>query len=130
MSDRNAKLVERFLALALDQRFDPLGEILHDQFELVEPASLPYGGVYRGAGGYETFVRALTGVFELTAFDVQFAIAGKDRVALRSDVGFRARTTGREARVPVVELLSVRDGKLARSEVFLQDTALLLQLLG
>jgi hypothetical protein len=41
-------------------------------------------------------------------------------------VTFTARATGRSVALPVVELLTLRAGRIARSEVFLQDTAALL----
>jgi len=123
------ELVERFLEVALGQRFDRLPEVLDEEFVIVEPTSLPYGGEYRGPEGYARFFTELTAVFEITAFDVRELVADGDRVVMKAEVGFRSRKTGRGLTMPVLELLEVAGGKLARSEVYFQDTAALLELL-
>ena len=41
-------------------------------------------------------------------------------------VMFTARTTGRASAQPVIEVLKLRDGRIAGSEVFLKDIAALL----
>jgi hypothetical protein len=51
---------------------------------------------------------------------------GTDTVLLRMVVTFTARAIGRSVALPVVELLALRAGRMARSEVFLKDTAALL----
>ena len=67
-------------------------------------------------------------LFELRFEPGPVASAG-DTVVLQMQVTFTARATGRGVTQRVVELLQVRDGRLARSEVFLEDTAALLDTL-
>jgi hypothetical protein len=50
-------------------------------------------------------------------------------VLLRMHVTFTGRATDRVRRLPVLELLRTRGGRVARSEVFIFDTAALLSLL-
>lgn len=123
------EVVERFLAIALGRQFDRLYEVLDQEFVIVEPSSLPYGGEYRGPEGYARFFAALSEVFEITVFEVRALVAEGDRVVMKADVGFRSRSTGREHTLPVLEWLTIAGGKLRRSEVYLQDTAALLQLI-
>jgi ketosteroid isomerase-like protein len=123
-------MVERMLDHAAHQRWDELPAVLTDDFEIVEPPSLPYGGSHHGVDGYVVLLRRIGELFEL-GFEPDGVRAVDDRtVLLRMDVTFRARGTGRAVRMPVVEVLTVRAGRVARSEVFLHDTAALLATLG
>jgi ketosteroid isomerase-like protein len=120
------ELVERFLAAASQERWHELPALLQRDFELVEPASLPYGGTHRGVDGYVALLQRIGALFELRFEPGPVRSAGDDTVVLRMRVTFTARSTGRSVALRVVELLTVRDGRLARSEVFLEDTAALL----
>jgi ketosteroid isomerase-like protein len=118
--------VERMLEHAAHGRWDQLPTVLAHDFEIVEPPSLPYGGSHHGVDGYVALMRRIGELFEL-AFEPDSVRALDDRtVVLRMHVSFRARGTGRAIRMPVVEILTLRANRIARSEVFLQDTAGLL----
>jgi hypothetical protein len=54
---------------------------------------------------------------------------GEDGALLRMDVTFTSHATGRSVALPVVELLTLRGEQIARSEIFVQDTAALLSTL-
>jgi hypothetical protein len=45
-------------------------------------------------------------------------------------VTFTARTTGRSIHLQVLELFTITDGRVSRSQVFVSDTAALLRTLG
>jgi ketosteroid isomerase-like protein len=125
----SAELVGRFLAAATQERWHELPALLQPDFEIVEPDSLPYGGTHAGVDGYVALMQQIGALFELRFEPGPIAAAGDDRVVLRMQVAFTARTTGRSVTQRVVELFAVRDGRLARSEVFLEDTAALLSTL-
>jgi hypothetical protein len=55
---------------------------------------------------------------------------GDGAVVLRMLVTFTARSTGRSIQLRVIEVLEVADGRVCRSEVFLADTAALLETLA
>jgi hypothetical protein len=60
-------------------------------------------------------------------FDIdRIDAVGEDAAVLRMDVTFTARATRRAVALPVLEFLTLRAGRIARSEVFLQDTAAVL----
>jgi ketosteroid isomerase-like protein len=104
--------------------------VLGEDFVIVEPDSLPYGGTHRGVDGYVSLMRQIGGLFEL-AFEPQGLYAVDDTtVLLRMQVSFTARSTGRSITLRVVEVLEVAEGRVRRSEVFLADTAALLDTLG
>jgi ketosteroid isomerase-like protein len=115
---------------AANGRWRVLHDVLSPRFEIVEPESLPYGGVHRGVAGYVALMQRIGELFELE-FEVESLDAVDDStVVLRMHVTFGARATGRRARLPVVELLRVVDGRVAHSRVFIFDTAALLATLA
>ena len=86
-----------------------------------EPASLPYGGEWRGRDGVEALVRRLREVYDeaglgdRTVFDCGQTLF----VRLRSQV--RSRATGRRMENNVLQRIELRDGLIASMEVFHWD---------
>jgi ketosteroid isomerase-like protein len=118
-------LVGEFLDHAANGRWEELPVLMSEDFVIVEPGSLPYGGEHHGSDGYIALMKQIGGLFELQ-FDLDWVrAAGEDVVVLRMVVTFTSRETGKSAAIPVVELLTVRGGKLTRSEIFHFDTAAL-----
>jgi ketosteroid isomerase-like protein len=123
-------VVEQMLGHAAHGRWEALSDVLAEEFEIVEPDSLPYGGTHRGVDGYVALMQQIGGLFQL-AFEPQGLYAlDATTVLLRMQVTFTARSTGRSVKLRVVELLQVAGGRVRRSEVFLADTAALLETLG
>lgn len=130
MSLASVSLVETMLDHAIHARWGPLHTVLAEDFAIVEPDSLPYGGSHHGVDGYRALMQAIGALFELTFETVGCHAVGDHMVVLRLNVRFASRSTGRQVRLPVVELFTLRAGRIARSEVFLFDTAALLATLG
>jgi hypothetical protein len=84
--------------------------LLSPRFEIVEPESLPYGGVHHGVAGYVALMRRIDELFELAFEPDRLDALGDSTVALQMHVTFRARATGREVRLPVIQLLQVLRG--------------------
>ena len=122
-------VVEEMLDHATHGRWQALDDVLDEEFVIVEPQSLPYGGTHYGVGGYVTLMQQIGALFEL-AFERQplYPLDGST-VLVRMQVTFTARSTGRSVSLPVLELLEVAAGRVRRSEVFLADTAALLDTL-
>ena len=115
---------------AANGRWRALEDVLDDQFEIVEPDSLPYGGTHHGLSGYRTLMQQISTLFEL-AFEPRGLYAlDETTVVVRMNVTFNARSTGRSVKLRVVEVLKVVRGRVRRSEVFLADTAALLATLA
>jgi hypothetical protein len=123
-------VVGQMLDHAANHRWGRLPEVLTSDFVIVEPGSLPYGGEHHGVDGYVALMQRIGELFAL-----EFELDGLDAldastVLLRMRVTFTAHATQRARRLPVVELLTLRDARVARSEVFVFDTAALLALLA
>jgi ketosteroid isomerase-like protein len=119
-------VVEQMLDHAAHGRWDALEDILDEQFTIIEPDSLPYGGSHHGLAGYVSLMQRIGELFELEFEPERLYALDDSGVLLRMQVTFTARHTRRSVRLRVVELLEVADGRVRRSEVFLADTAALL----
>ncbi len=58
-------VVEQMLDHAANGRWDALQDLLDPEFEIVEPDSLPYGGVHRGVDGYVRLMKEIGELFNL-----------------------------------------------------------------
>jgi ketosteroid isomerase-like protein len=123
-------VVERMLHHAANGRWRALEDVLDDQFEIVEPESLPYGGSHYGLSGYRALMEQITTLFELAFEPPRLYALDETTVVVRMNVTFIARGTGRSLKLRVVEVLEVVRGRVRRSEVFLADTAALLATLA
>jgi hypothetical protein len=72
----------------------------------------------------------ITTLFELAFEPPRLYALDEATVVVRMNVTFIARSTGRSAKLRVVEVLDVVRGRVRRSEVFLADTAALLATLA
>lgn len=123
-------VVERMLDHAANGRWRALADVLDDQFEIVEPESLRYGGSHYGLSGYRALMEQITTLFELAFEPPRLYALDETTVVVRMNVTFIARGTGRSLKLRVVEVLEVVRGRVRRSEVFLADTAALLATLA
>ena len=110
-------------------RWTHLPEVLADEFVIVEPASLPYGGEHHGVDGYVALMQRINELFALEFEFEGLHALDASTVLLQMHVTFTGRATQRARRLPVLELLTTRGGRVARSRVFVFDTAALLALL-
>ena len=123
-------VAERMLDHAANGRWRALEDVLDDQFETVEPDSLPYGVTHHGINGYRALREQIATLFELAFEPPGVCALDETTVVVRMNVMFNARSTGRSVKLRVVEVLRVVRGRVRRSEVFLADTAALLATLA
>jgi uncharacterized protein len=102
-----------------------IAAILHDDFEIEQPASLPHGGRHLGMAGMAEMGARFAEHWERT-IGPPVVHDGGDVVVQVTTQTWTSRATGRSATVDVVELISVADDRIRGIRVFQQDTALLL----
>jgi uncharacterized protein len=130
MTTAATSVVERMLGHAAAGDWDALHGLLDPGFVIVEPASLPWGGEHHGVEGYVALMQRI-GTATGPAFDLHGVHELSDRcVLLRMSVCFTNPHSARTLTMPVLELLTVDDGRVTRSEVFLSDAAALLDLIA
>ena len=127
-----AAAVRRFYAAdaaymaAGSREFGPVADTLTEDVLLCEPASLPYGGEYRGHAAFERWLRAFSGTWSsLEVRDAETFAAG-DVVFSRSHVHAVSRATGRPADWPLLQYFRIEDGRIAELRPFHWDTAAIL----
>jgi ketosteroid isomerase-like protein len=118
-------VVARLVAAVSAMDAEALRAVLHPDVEVIEPAGLPYGGVYRGADTFFTeLLPALAGPFQLDVEDVKI-FDGGDAGASRMTAVYTSRRTGSVIRMPYVEVYDVVDGLVTRVDVYPQDVTAL-----
>ncbi len=106
--------------------FAPIAATLDRDVVIHQPASLPYGGEWRGHAGFEAWMRAFAD--QWAAMDVtgsELFQAG-DGVVSRSHVHARHKPTGRPVDWPLLQYFKFRDGRILELWPFYWDTATLL----
>jgi nucleoside-diphosphate-sugar epimerase/ketosteroid isomerase-like protein len=86
-----------------------------------EAESLPWGGAWRGPGGFARLTREIDTLAELSVRDYDIVVAG-EVVELRLDALFTSRASGRRLPMDVVEHYRVRDGRIHGADAFYRDT--------
>ena len=105
-------------------------EAFTEDFEITEPASLPYGGVHKGIQAWLKMNETMGSLWAQKVWPQQvWDLPESDLIILYSDMEWTARATDKTVRFPAIELLRFRDGKVANVEMFLQDTKAILDTL-
>jgi uncharacterized protein len=105
-------------------------EVFDRDIVLVEPSSLPHGGVHRGVDAFHKVQAGMRELWEQRIEDAEYWQCAPDRVTLRIVIRWTARATGRSVVLPMIDLIRFGNGKIIGIEAFVFDTAALLGTLG
>ncbi|WP_405621293.1 nuclear transport factor 2 family protein [Streptomyces sp. NBC_01511] len=103
--------------------FDVLAPFFAPDVVLWQADALPYGGIWRGHAGMERFFLAMAGVWDSFDLVEQRFLATGETSVVHTDIHARARATGRELRFPILQTITVTDGRIAEVRPFYWDTA-------
>ncbi|MBB5938462.1 nuclear transport factor 2 family protein [Streptomyces zagrosensis] len=84
--------------------------------------ALPYGGTWRGHQGIAGNMRAMAKAWERFDFVEQEFLATGETAVVRTQVRARARATGRELAFPILQTVTVHDGRITEVRPFYWDT--------
>jgi len=102
--------------------FDVLAPFFAPDVELYQAGALPYGGTWRGHEGMTRFFLAMGRTWEtFDMVDQEFLATGETSVVL-TQVRARARATGRELSFPILQTVTVKDGRITEVRPFYWDT--------
>jgi ketosteroid isomerase-like protein len=104
-------------------------QLLHPDFRIQQPSSLPHGGWHRGPEGMIEMAAQFGRSWDRTISDSRLLNCGDSVVQVTTQT-WTAKATGKSETVDVVELFSFTDGLISEIRVFQQDTALLLATLS
>lgn len=128
LDPRMARIVEA-LASADGARMEAL---CHPELVVEDPASLPFGGAYRGFAGLLDVAGKLFAAIEDCRIEPQAALGEPDgdEFVLRQRLTGRAARTGKAIEMEILEHYRFKDGLLIGVRPFYWDTAALLELIG
>src|SRR5262245_57180166 len=104
---------------------DSPARVMQRDVVVVQPASMPFGGTFRGIEGVYTMLDRM-GEHWTRRWNWVHRHPCGCFVVNHEEVVWTAVATGRGVALETVSLYRFRDGKIARIDVFTQDTAALL----
>jgi ketosteroid isomerase-like protein len=113
---RNVGLLrEQYRAIARGD-LDAAADLFHDdvEFEITGPPAIPVLGLWRGRADVMDAVRRNFGMLDSQAPEVRSVVAQGDVVAVVAHERGRIRTTGAPYALHWVQIVTFRDGKVAR----------------
>lgn len=113
-----------------EQRLGRLLDMLDPGIRISVPASLPYGGEYLGHRGFLALGEQFGKTWQVLDNGAGgYADLGDGRVVAFYSPTFRSVQTGRTVSYEVVEILTVRDGRIAELRPYYSDTVALVEAL-
>jgi ketosteroid isomerase-like protein len=133
LSQENVEVVRRFESLMVpslaeedpseaEKRLQEILDLLDPEVAFHACPSLPHGGDYVG---HDSFLKMGEQFRELWntpgGVDLQYLDAGEDKVVTMASFTFESRHTGRSAPNRMVEIVTVRNGKIAELVAYYYD---------
>ncbi|WP_242382627.1 nuclear transport factor 2 family protein [Actinomadura luzonensis] len=103
--------------------YEQVAEHLDPEVVLHQAPGLPFtgSGTWRGHDGMERFLARFSEVWESMEFLEQEHWGDEDTVVVKNRVRFRARATGEEVDTLIVQLITVRNGRMLECRPFYWD---------
>jgi ketosteroid isomerase-like protein len=106
-----------------EQDWEGVMALLSDDFKIIEPESLPYGGVWEGKDAFQRLYPAVVSHFDEFSPVIKEIIGGSDWAAVIVDLTLISKKTGRRFVQSVSEVGRVSGGKLVEMHIHYFDTA-------
>ena len=129
-ADKNIDLVRRFMAATGAERQHERRSLLHDDFVVHEAGGLPFSGDYHGPQGFFELLNRMNDVLDLAVGSIATEPLGDDAVAARFRLTFISRASGKSVEMALVEIYTVRDGRITELDVYYKDPAAIAALLA
>jgi len=106
-----------------EERFQQIMDMLHPEIRIPVAESLPYGGEHVGHEGFMKMGEGFAETWDIIDGGAGgYADIGDGRVLAFYNPTFQSRATGRSVSFQMVEILTVRDGKIAELVPYYFDT--------
>ncbi len=113
--------------LAGDQDFSGIALTLDPECAIYQPASLPYGGEWKGHKGFEQWMQAFARQWSSLEVKNAELYPHGDVIVSKSHVYAVSRDNGRHLDWPLLQFFRIRDGRILELRPFYWDTAVLLK---
>jgi ketosteroid isomerase-like protein len=134
MSQENIDVVKRFEDLmvpsleetdhdASEQRLRQILDILDPEVTFYATPSIPHGGTYVGHDAFFKMGEQFRDLWEIgDGVQIEYIDSGGDRVITLAEWTAISRHTGKSVPVRMVEVLTIRDGRIKELRAFYEDT--------
>ena len=129
MTESSVAIVQKFSTAVREGDFEAMGRRLHDDFVAHEAGGLPYSGDYRGLSGFRDLLAKMNDAMTLSPGPFTSEPLGENAVALRFSLTFTARASGDSVTMDLIEVYTLRDGKIVDLDVYYKDPAAVTALL-
>jgi ketosteroid isomerase-like protein len=115
-----AEMAIAFYGHMSEGRLDAAVAMLHEDLYVHESDELPYGGAYHGPDGFLELATRLDAVCATELLGIEAHGSG-DTAAVHMKGRFTSRSSGQSVETEVVELVTFRDGRIVRMNIFYKD---------
>lgn len=129
MTESSVEIVQKFSTAVREGDFEAMGRLLHDDFVAHEAGGLPYSGDYRGLSGFRDLLAKMNDAMTVSPGPFTSEPLGENAVALRFSLTFTARASGHSVTMDLIEVYTLRDGKIDDLDVYYKDPAAVTALL-
>ncbi|HTK62964.1 MAG TPA: nuclear transport factor 2 family protein [Pseudonocardia sp.] len=119
-----AAVVAEFYAASRAGDLDRVRAVLAPEATLIEPDSVPYGGVHRGPEAIIALaVDLFSKYYDFARNEVRYILSEGENAIARVDVSGTTRTSGKPIAFSATECFVVRDGLITEIQPYHFDTA-------
>jgi uncharacterized protein len=123
MQSANVELVKRVYEIFAQGNMAEFMALLDPDIIAREADSMPYGGTYRGLKEFNQVLAKVAQTWEYFRPAPERYFAQGDQVMVVLRLKARSRATGKVVDMPMAELWTLRNGKIAGVQPFYWDTA-------
>ena len=119
MSQENLEIVRHTMEVANRRDFDAIDDLATADYEWHNAPGFPGGGVHRGREAVKAYLREWLDMWETYTLEEQRVIDAGEQVVQLCHVHATGKGSGVTLDTPIAYVHTLRDGKFARSMVFL-----------
>jgi ketosteroid isomerase-like protein len=125
MAHGNIETVRSLMEAMKRDDVDAMGRLAHADYEFHTTSALPGADIYRGLQAVMTFSRAFNDTWETFSIEAQQVSRGEDKVVILGRVKAKGKASGVVLETSIAYVHTLREEKLARTEVFFDHDAAL-----
>jgi ketosteroid isomerase-like protein len=129
VSAENVDIVREAYDAVRTRQLQTVLQLAAPDLEIEQSSDIAWGGRYRGLAGLQQFMVRLTQHVDSVMTPDQYIDAGEQVVAVGRSRG-TTRASGRYFDVPAVHVWTLKDGKLARFQAYIDHPAMVSALAG
>jgi len=122
MTRPNREIIQAIFDASAEEDWNTVKSLVHDEIQVFEADSLPYGGVSKGAESFVALIQQVFSTWDDIDHTINHIVADGDFVVILARMAGRSKTTGQAFSVPMAEVWQLKDGKVIKIRPFYFDT--------